>query len=376
MKYIIILGEEYWFSRQTRISKNAHVFIEASYLLERLKTRRDKRFEYIILDEPKKLLKTINDIGKDNIRALFLFQDVLSDSNLNNMSIWEMKQYLLNLTNNGIYIYPPVEIINIFASKKYSKTLSEQLMYAQLPHTRVLQFNNYIPFIDEKKITKVIYNVVSKMWNIFEKVVVKKGYSYESKQVKTLTKSNVLDFKEFKHKIRTLNYKEFWGEKINAINIDKGIDRYYIIQGYNKIVTKSRNEYRVFFHNGRCKYIAHADKVANYCTSYQTNDLVKHVIQFAKKLFKDYIKIIWTEKRLPILFRIDVTYATDMIFQDEFSIKIDGFDNTIRLYANEMEIDPTSYYYNKFICNEDETFSSKLIQNNIGKYINKYIRSL
>ena len=105
-------------------------------------------------------------------------------------------------------------------------------------------------------------------------------------------------------------------------------------------------------------------------------ELVKHIIHFAKKLFIDYIKIIWKENRLPILFRVDVTYATDPEFQDRYSIKVDGFDNMIRLYANEMEIDPTSFYYNKFICKDDISFSSEKIQNNIAKYINKYIRSI
>ena len=372
MKYIIILGEEYWFEQQS----NPKLFVEASYLLERLKKRRDRRFEYIILSNPHQLLNTISKIGNENIRGLFLFQDVLSDANLNGFTIFEMKKYLYNLKNNGIYIYPPIEIINTFASKKYSKTLSDQLEYAQLPHTVVLRFKKYKPFVDDKKITQKIYDTVTKLWNTFEKVVVKKGYSYEAKQVKILSKNKVLDFKEFKHTIRTLNYKDFWGEKVNAINIDKDIDRYYIIQGYNKIVRKRKNEYRVFFHNGRCKYIAHGDRIPNYCMKHIETELVKHIIHFAKKLFIDYIKIIWKENRLPILFRVDVTYATDPEFQDRYSIKVDGFDNMIRLYANEMEIYTTIFYYNKFICKDDISFSSEKIQNNIAKYINKYIRSI
>ena len=105
MKYIIILGEEYWFEQQS----NPKLFVEASYLLERLKKRRDRRFEYIILSNPHQLLNTISKIGNENIRGLFLFQDVLSDANLNGFTIFEMKKYLYNLKNNGIYIYPPIK---------------------------------------------------------------------------------------------------------------------------------------------------------------------------------------------------------------------------------------------------------------------------
>ena len=103
---------------------------------------------------------------------------------------------------------------------------------------------------------------------------------------------------------------------------------------------------------------------------------MKQIIKFGKRLYKDYIKIVWTEKRPPILFRIDNSYATDEMFQDEYSIKIKDFDTPIRLYANELEIDPTSYYYNKFICTHQHDFSSEKMQRNIAKYINKYIKSL
>ena len=97
---------------------------------------------------------------------------------------------------------------------------------------------------------------------------------------------------------------------------------------------------------------------------------------FQKKLFKEYIPLFWDNKRLPILFRVDVSYAVDKEFQDKYSINVDGFESPIRLYANELEIDPTSFFYNKFNCKSDSTFSSKIIQKNMAKYITKYIREI
>jgi len=369
MKNILILGEEYWFKKESN-----PLFTESTFLLNYLGKKKDKRYNYIILQNPQELTKKINEIKKENIKAIFLFQDVLSDANLNNFTILEMKKYLFSL---GVFIYPPVDIIDMFGSKNYNNILNIKLKYASLPHTQVLKFTNYKPYQDEKIITQTMYKVVEKLFKIFQKIVIKKGYSYEAKQVKIFNRDNIVDFYDFKHKVRTLNYKEFWGKKINAINMDKGIDRYYIIQGFNKVVTKRKNEYRVFFHNGRAKYIAHGDKVPNYClTNKENSDLLVNIVKFAKKLFKDYIKIVWTQDRLPILFRIDVSYAIDPEFQDEYSIKIDDFDTPVRIYANELEIDPTSFFYNRFICTNDETFTSQKIQENLAKYLNKYIKSL
>ena len=55
-----------------------------------------------------------------NIKAIFLFQDVLSDAYLNNKTILEMKKYIIDLTTKGIYVYPPPEVIDNFGSKKYN----------------------------------------------------------------------------------------------------------------------------------------------------------------------------------------------------------------------------------------------------------------
>jgi hypothetical protein len=365
-KTIIILGEEYWFEKVNTI------FTEATYLLKKLKKYQDKRFNYEIIKTPTELLPIINKIQIQNIRAIFLFQDVISDSYLNNKTINEMINYLNYLQSNNIFIYPPPNIINNFGSKKYNYYIPK---WAQLPYTKTVFFKNYNPS-DEYKIYKTLWFNLNQLWIHFNKVVIKKGYSYEGKQVITFNKENIKDFKEFKNKAFKLNFKNFWGRKLNANSIDKDTDRYYIIQPFNKIITKRENEYRVFFHNGIPKYIAKGDRIPNVCTNDINNNLVYHVIKFAKKLYKEYIPTIWKLDRQPILFRIDVSYAIDPNLQDEYSINIDGFDTSIRLYANELEIDPTSFFYNAFECKTLNNFSSKLIQKNFAKYLIKYIYSL
>ena len=372
MKNILILGEEYWFA------KNNKLFTEATYLLTSLEFHRHKnKYNYIILQNPKELIAKIDELKINTIRAIFLFQDVLSDSYLNNKTILEMKNYLYELYNKGIYIYPPINVIDNFGSKRYNIDLDKKLNWASLPHTKVYYVMNYNSTKDENKIYSDLFKIVEKLWVIFNKVVIKKGYSYEGKQVKTFDKEKINDFYHFRNIAKTLNYKNFWGIKSSSMEIDNGITRYYIVQGFNKIVTKRKNEYRVFFHNGKPKFVAFGDKVPNTCIKDGENKpLEKAVIDFSIRLFKAYIPLFWKEKRLPILFRIDVSYAVDQEFQDEHSINIDGFDSPIRLYANELEIDPTSFFYNPFICSCDESFSSKKIQKNMAKHITKFIRKI
>ena len=368
MKNIIILGEEYWFE------KKGTLFVEAKALLNYLDINKDNRFNYVILKHPSLLIDQINYLKEENIKAIFLFQDVLSDAYLNNKTIYEMKQYLNSLKN--IFIYPPVEIIDTFGSKKYNLTLNNQLPEAQLPYTEVLKYPNYIPYKDDNMILTYLFKISNKLLQKFEKIVIKKGYSYEGKQVITITKNDIDTFNNFRYKANRLNFKNFWGIKQDSKNIDKNIDRYYIIQGYNKIITNRKNEYRVFFYNGEPKYIAHGDSLANYCIINNDSELVNKIILFAKDVFTKYIKIIWKLDRLPILFRIDVSFAVDPLFQDKHTIKIDNFKDPIRLYVNEMEIDPTSFFYNKFTCKNNDKFSSEEMQIEMAKYLTEYINSL
>ena len=371
MKNIIILGEEYWFNKPDT------KFTEATHLLKSLETHRDKKtYNYVIIQNPNELITTINRLEIVNIKAIFLFQDVLSDSYLNKKTILEMKEYINDLKSKGIYIYPPPEVIDNFGSKKYNLTLNQKLPWGSLPHTEVYYAPNYDPK-DENKIYTILYKNVEKLWKIFKKVVIKKGYSYEGKQVQIFNKETIPNFFEFRKKAQKLNFKKFWGVQTSSIKIDKGITRYYIIQGFNKIVSKRQNEYRVFFHNGRAKFIAKGDNIPNTCIKDEIKKpLEKEVIKFAKKMFKEYIPLFWNLPRLPILFRVDVSYATDPEFQDKYSINIDGFNTPVRLYANELEIDPTSFFYNPFICKLDPDFNSKEIQRNMAKYITKYIREI
>lgn len=369
MENIIILGEEYWFQKEK--SK------EANYLLEYLITNRNKKCLYIILKSPSELIPMINHIGITNIKAILLFQDVLSDSYLNKKSIKEMKNFLKNLQNNNIHIYPDPEIIDIFASKKYNLTLKNELPWAQLPHTEVYNISNYTSH-QEKIIYKKLYEIVTKLWSIFQKVVIKKGYSYEGKQVKIFSKETIKNYDQFKEKAIKLNYKKFWGVGSNSVKIDHGITRYYIIQGFNKIVSKRINEYRVFFHNGKVKYIAKGDNIPNTCIKDSlTIPLENEIINFAKKLYKIYIPLFWKGiTKHPILFRIDVSYAVDDHFQDKYSINIEGFEKPIRIYANEIEIDPTSFFYNTFTCLKSKKFSNKSIEEDMGNAITKYIKKI
>ena len=280
MKNIIILGEEYWFGYP-----EDKVFQPATLLLEELMKHKDKRYNYILLKNPGELVPTIK--KTQDIKAIFLFQDVISDCYLNNMNIVGMKKYLHDLKNKGIYIYPPIEVIDTFASKKYNMMLNDTYPYAGLPKTRVVKITNYNPK-EEEEVVKKLWKNTEEMFNQFNKVVIKKGYSYEGKQVKIFSKTTNTNYNEFKEKAKGLNFKRFWDRGSNAMYIDKGSDRYYTLQGYNKIVSKRENEYRFFFHNGRMIYIANGTGIPNTCIAdAKSNPLVYQMKKFARKIFKD-----------------------------------------------------------------------------------------
>ena len=90
-KYIIILAEEYWHTVETP----KHKFIEAKYLLNEIK--KNNKYDIMILKTPKELLAKISSVGNSNIKAIFIFQDILSDSYLNKKSIVEMKDIMYQL---------------------------------------------------------------------------------------------------------------------------------------------------------------------------------------------------------------------------------------------------------------------------------------
>jgi ribosomal protein S17E len=368
-KTIIILGEQYWFDDVVEKIQGS------KYITKYVLNKNDKRFNYVLLKNPGELIETINRVKPENIRALFLFQDTLTDSYLNNKKIVGMKRYLLDLIKyNNIFVYPPPDVIDNFGSKRYNKTLIDKLEWAQLPGTRVLKIENYHPN-KENNIIEDLWKIVNEMWKEHEVVVVKKGYSYNGTQVLKFNKNVTKTYNEFKEKAQKLNKKYFWGKARSAIPHEINVDRYYIIQGYNKIVAHGSNEYRIFFHNGKAKYIANGSNIPNTCLEDQSKKpLLKEIIKFAKKLYPEYLKIFWPLERKPILFRIDVSYAVDPIFQDKYSIKVN--DELVRMYANEMEIDPTSFFYNKFICESIPDFTSKKLQINMAKYIRKYIHTL
>lgn len=378
MKTIIILGEEYWFDQREPGDKPIPntSFTDAVYLLDILKNHNDKRFNYEILKNPGELVKTVERIKPENIRGIFLFQDVITDSYLNNKNVVEMKNYLMDLQNKNIFVYPPQDIIDNFGSKKYNQVLNDKLPWASLPGTRVISFKNYQPKFEDKNV-EVLWKNVSEMWKIHDRVVIKKGYSYEGKQVQTFNREFMKTYNDFKIKAHKLNKKYFWKQARNSMHTEKGADRYYILQGFNRIVTKRENEYRVFFHNGKSRFIARGTGIPNTCLKdEQERPLINEMIRFAKKLYRAYLPLFWPLKRHPILFRVDVSYAIDPQFQDEYSIKVKGFDTPVRIYANELEIDPTSFFFNTFECKLDPNFSNKAIQENLAKYIRKFIHTL
>lgn len=414
-KFIIIIGEEYWFEVKGEYNwkgkKYKSDFKPAKILMETLK-KQNSKYEYIILNGPTDFVKNVNDIGKDKIRAIFFFHDVFSDSVLNKMTIMEMKKFLLDLQNeHKVILYPGIDKTMLFGSKEYYKILIKKMPYAVLPESKVYTFYNYQGYKDEKTIISKLYNTAKYLLKNHEKVVIKKGFSYEAKQVKVIDKDLIFDFYDFRNIATKLNLKYFWDIKTSAIDMDVGIDRHYIIQPYNKIVKDRFNEFRVFFLNGSAKYITWQTDFDNLCVNdieniddnielnndkryiYKVFDsegniienerktkeynkfLLIEILRFSKKVYKDFLPYFWKGEGHPILFRTDISYAIDPIFMDKYSINIKGMDSKVRLYVNELEIDPTNYFFNNTVCKKNKIITSEYLEKIFGNLINNYIKN-
>lgn len=401
MKTIIILGEEFWFPYKYE----KYNTIGAENLKNKI-LEKNKDINIVILNSPRNI---INEIEKyDNLIGVFLFHDVFSDSFVDNKSIYEMKNFFDNLEKK-IYLYPGVNKTLLFGSKKYYKTLIEEIPYSSLPHSDVLEFKNYQGNKDEKIIKNNLIKKMKILFEKFDKIVVKKGFSYEGKQVKIFKKQILNDKEELNKKLDSLNFKKFFNVGGNAIKWEKNMDRYYILQGFNrKIKNNNLNEFRVFFLNGKAKYISWGDQIPNLCTddsldnyTYSLDDfenmrdgdigksersvnslnnvnknLMIQVLRFAKRVYQDFKPKFWSNRfniTDPIIFRVDVSFAVDPIFQDEYSINIEGFDEKVRLYVNELEIDPTNFFYNYTMCKKDNTITSNYLEELVANYINIHI---
>lgn len=406
-KHIIILAEEYWHTVET----TKHKFIEAKYLLNEI--RNNSKYEVVILKTPAELLSKISSIGNHNIKAIFIFQDILSDSYLNKKSIVEMKNIMYQLTDkHNVNIYPGIEMTNTFASKRYYLDLINMMPYSVLPGSQVYKIKYKRG--DEYKIKNNLYKLSQDMLKKFDKIVIKKGYSYSGVQVRTFNRELLNDKNKFLKRLDQLNFKYFFDQGTNANFWEQDITRYYILQGYNRVIKNRMNEYRVFFFGGIAKYIAWGDDIPNLCTSdyetetdksnYSSTDsnvdddyealnkddknikklnnlnpsLGREVLRFAKRVYDDYLKIFWKNDLIehPIIFRVDVSYALDEEFIDEHAINISGFDSKVRLYVNELEIDPTNYFYNNIICKKEREINNKYVQTLTGKLMNEYIASI
>lgn len=399
---VLILGEQYWFE-----NKKEYI-VRSSILLNALNGM--KKYKVIISNNPIEFFNKIKKLDKKRIKLIFLFQDIIGDSFLNKININTMYKYLINLRKKyKIIFYPGIEETNYFSSKKYYHTLLNKMYYSVLPHTHVLEIKKFIKS-DLTFLLRRIKFICDKLIKKFDNIVIKKGYSYNSIQVAIIDKEEVDSIDKLSKTLLSLEKKDSFDITDNALKWELDTNRIYIIQGYNNIINESDfGEYRVFFIDGKPKYISWGDDFPNLCIDdvqkqtifkYNINDndtsvnnllnlnngkslniidpeISKYVIKFAKKVYSDFIKIFWKKKnkvKHPIIFRIDISWTSNKHFQDSNSVYLKNSKKRIRLYVNELEIDPTHFFYNNFICKRNNLINSANIQREVSKLIINYIR--
>ena len=107
-----------------------------------------------------------------------------------------------------------------------------------------------------------------------------------------------------------------------------------------------------------------------YNIKYDNRNVIhKHLLVLADKIYNfinNEVKKILNKPDFKLLaLRIDMSYATDEIFQDEYSVKLDG--KNYRFYCNELEnIDGTFYLkFTNFYIKTHKKYESIEFQNNL-----------
>ena len=408
-KYVLILAEEFWF-KTTIINKVTKT--EINYLFNKL--QQESKYNFIILKTPFNFIKTIDKLGKNNISFIFLFQDIISNSYLNELPMKKIINYCKDLEKNNTIFYPGIEVTNMFASKKYYKILTDKMKYSILPHSITLEIKNFNNKNDIESTVLKLYDISKKMLLKFKKIIIKKGYSYNEQQVTVLNTDVLNNISSFTKRILGLDDKDYFDTETDAKKWEQNMNRYYIIQGFNNIISSTINEYRVYFINGIPTYVGWDDETPTQCVSdmdkskiniykirkYKTKkqlydynlintdidileklsqinlEIGNKIIKFSVKVFNDFLKYFWKNKKTkyPILFRIDVSWAEDSLFQDKYSINIKTLDKKIRLYVNELEIDPSTLLDNQMVCQTNYQVNTKYIQKELGNLILNYIQ--
>ena len=378
------------------LDKNKSNNRESEILINLLK--QIKKYNFKIYQNKIEFYTALKNINKVKLKCVFIFQDILSDCNLNVVNIKEMIDYMKFLNDkHNICIYPKIEDMNFFASKKYYSLLKKNMNYSILPSLEVIEIKDF----SKDKLINLLNKIefyAGRLFKKFDHVLINKGYN--SKKNIILSRGILNCRKKLIQKILYLEDANLI-EKNVSLDCESNVSKVYIIQGFYNIKKKNRiSEYKILFLNGNQKYISLGDNFPNLCVedvycninkNYDSDNLssnliidniinnlnnvdkeiTKYVLAFSKIVYKDFINTYFRGKH-PLIFNLNISWSDYKGVQDKHTLYLKESKKWIRLYINDLDLRPKNFLYDNILSKNNESINSN-IQNDLLKLIFNYL---
>ena len=340
------------------------------FLLELLtKKLEQKGFKVILLksDYPKEINDILDKYKK--IDLILNFEDYyirFSRQFHSGLNLRDAYEFYQTLEKTGTKIYPPPDFHIYTNSKNYALELYKHPEFV-LPHSKVFLLKDASR---DNIVWRDMVEHLSHLKKITDFSIIKVGYSADMADVYFINNRGInIENIEENHLLYRFPRKQIIRfDSIDDIEIIRKLYEEYIsfdklelvviIQPFNPVVANRETEYRMWYING--KFVGYFcfgiirdkdGKLIKLIDNEQYNpknpihenllELGNKLYKFIDKEIKEHIK---KENFNIVALRLDMSYATEEIFLDKYSVEIDG--KKYRFYCNEIENIDGTYYLN------------------------------
>ena len=327
---------------------------------------------------------------KQKVDLLLNFEDLFIDKSVprffSGMSLADAYAFYKKLQANGTVIYPPPDFSYYTNSKTYSADLHDAPENEEfvLPHSKTFLFS--YSGKSGKSVDQTRKEMLAYFKTVHEKtdyIIVKNGFSADMTDVylvlsqkaaseKELPKEIERAFPEDKRFVMNENISDLIHIYTDFIR-ENHVDLVVIAEPYNKIVSNRKNEYRMWYLEGKfvdyfCFGIERDDKgkikLIDNITYNSKNEIHFQLKKLTDKLYQTILKnvraVLNDDEFVPVAMRFDMSYARDAIFMDKYAVEMNHKEvkGKVRFYCNEVENMDGTFYTNIPVLNENGKLTS------------------
>jgi hypothetical protein len=330
-------------------------------------------------------VKTKETHEKQKVDLLLNFEDLFIDKSVprffSGMNLADAYAFYKKLQSNGTVIYPPPDFSYYTNSKTYSVDLHDTPENEEfiLPHSKTFLFS--YSGKTGKSFDQTRKEMLAYFKTVHEKtdyVIVKNGFSADMTDVYLVISQKAASEMELPRELEKAFPEDkcfVMNENISElINIytdfirENHVDLVVIAEPYNKIVSNRKNEYRMWYLEGKfvdyfCFGIERDDKgkvkLIDNIVYNSKNEIHFQLKKLTDKLYQTILKNVRTilndDDFVPVAMRFDMSYARDAMFMDKYAVEINHKEvkGKVRFYCNEVENMDGTFYTNIPVLNEN-----------------------